>query len=121
FGMWGFGRVAKVQCDAAAKISPDMFARFVAPALDRQCQWLDHTMYHLDGEDALPCLDVLLGIESLDAIEWTPRYLYAGDSGGHPKWHGLYRRILDAAKSVQAIGVKYDEVLPLLDAVGGRG
>lgn len=121
FGLWGPGRVAKVQCDAAAMLSPDMFRRFVSPALTRQCDWLDGSMYHLDGEDALPCLEPLLEIEPLDAIEWTPRYLYAGDSGGNPKWHDLYRRILKAGKSVQAIGVKYDEVIPLLDAVGAQG
>ena len=33
----------------------------------------------------------------------------------------MYRRILDAGKSVQAVGVKPEEVVPLLDAVGGEG
>lgn len=121
FGVWGFGRVAKVQCDAAAMLSPELFRRFVVPALRRQCEWLDRSMYHLDGEDAMPCLEALLEIEALDAIEWTPRYISQGDTGGSPKWHALYRRILAAGKSVQAVGVKPDEVLPLLDAVGGRG
>jgi len=121
FGVWGPGRVAKVQCDAAAMLSPEMFRTFVQPALTRQCDWLDHAIYHLDGEDALPCLDCLLEIEPLDAIEWTPRRCWADEGGGHPKWFPLYRRILDAGKSVQAINVKPDELIPLLDAVGGRG
>jgi len=63
----------------------------------------------------------LLAIEPLRAIEWTPRRLSVGDSGGHPRHWDLYRRILAAGKSVQAIGVRYDEVLPLLDACGGDG
>jgi hypothetical protein len=33
----------------------------------------------------------------------------------------MYRRILAAGKSVQAVGVGPDEVVPLLDAVGGKG
>jgi len=33
----------------------------------------------------------------------------------------MYRKILDAGKSVQAIGVKPEQVVPLLDAVGGKG
>ena len=33
----------------------------------------------------------------------------------------MYRRILDAGKSVQAIGVRHDEIVPLLDAVGPAG
>jgi hypothetical protein len=121
FSVWGPGRVAKVQCDAAAMLSPQMFRKFVTPALTAQCDWLDHAMYHLDGEDALPCLDELLAIEPLDAIEWTPRMAYTGEGGGHPRWYELYRRILAAGKSVQAISVKSDEVIPLLDAVGGAG
>ena len=64
-------------------------------------------------------LDALLEIEALDAIEWTPQ---AGiEGGGHPRWYGLYRRILEAGKSVQVVGMRRDEIVPLLDAVGGRG
>jgi hypothetical protein len=100
---------------------PAMFRRFVAPALTEQCAWLDYALYHLDGEDCLVNLDELLAIGPLEAIEWTPRRLSVGDSGGHPRHWGLYRRILAAGKSVQAVGVRYEEVLPLLDAVGGKG
>lgn len=121
FDLWGPGKTAKVQCDAAAMISRDMFKQFVVPALTRQCQWLDHAMYHLDGEEAMNCLDALLEIEPLNAIEWTPHYLAADEGGGHPKWHDMYRRILSAGKSVQAIGVKPEQIIPLLDSVGGQG
>ena len=38
-----------------------------------------------------------------------------------PRHWDLYRRILAGGKSVQAIGVRVDEVLPLLDACGGKG
>jgi len=33
----------------------------------------------------------------------------------------MYRKILDAGKSVQGIGVEPDEVIPLLDAIGPNG
>ena len=119
FDLWGPGRVANVQCDAAAMISPAMFNQFVVPELTRQCAGLDHAMYHLDGTQAMCHLDALLSIEPLDAIEWTPQ---AGiEHGGHPRWYDLYRRIKAGGKSVQAIGVRYDEVIPLLDAVGPEG
>ncbi|MBN2132853.1 MAG: hypothetical protein JW741_25355 [Sedimentisphaerales bacterium] len=121
FNVWGPGRTAKVQCDACAMFGPEMFRRFVTPALTEQCDWLDYALYHLDGEDCLVNLDELLAIDSLNAIEWTPRRLSVGDSGGHPRHWELYRRILAAGKSVQAIGVKYEEVIPLLDACGGTG
>ncbi|MBK8021769.1 MAG: hypothetical protein IPK19_10165 [Chloroflexi bacterium] len=41
--------------------------------------------------------------------------------GRRPALVSLYRRILDAGKSVQAVGVLPEEVLPLLDATGGTG
>jgi hypothetical protein len=119
FLIWGPGKTAKVQCDASAMFSPKMFARFVLPALTRQCQWLDYSLFHLDGHQCLPHLDLLLEIEALDAIEFTPDPQVP--SGGNLHWAGLYRRILEAGKSVQAVGVKPAEVLPLLDAVGGAG
>jgi hypothetical protein len=121
FNLWGPGRTAKVQCDACSMFGPAMFRRFVTPALTDQCAWLDYSMFHLDGESCLPNLDALLEIEPLDAIEWTPSKLSVGDTGGMPKWYDLYRRILAGGKSVQAIGVRPDEVIPLLDACGGKG
>ena len=36
-------------------------------------------------------------------------------------WYDLYRRILRAGKSVQAVEVKPEEVVPLLEAVGPEG
>lgn len=119
FKIWGPGRTAKVQCDASALISPRMFGDFVVPALTEQCAWLDYSMYHLDGTQAIVHLDALLAIEPLAAVEWTPQ---AGrPQGGSPLWFDLYRQVLDAGKSVQAILVEPQEVLPLLDAVGTKG
>ncbi len=36
FSLWGPGRVAKLQCDISAMLSPAIFAEFVAPALAEQ-------------------------------------------------------------------------------------
>ena len=119
FTLWGPGKTAKVQCDASAMFSPAMFERFVVPALTEQCDWLDNSMFHLDGHQCIEHLDLLLSIDSLDAIEWTPDPQVPG--GGSPQWYPMYRKILDAGKSVQAIGVNRDQAIPLLDAVGGKG
>jgi hypothetical protein len=99
--------------------SPEMFRKFVVPFLREQCAYLDYSMYHLDGNEQFRHLDALLEIEELDAIEWTPNANLP--LGGDPQWYGLYRRILDAGKSVQAYLVWPREIVPLLDAVGGRG
>ncbi len=119
FDLFGPGKTVKVQCDACAMFSPDMFRQFVAPALTEQCEWLDHSMYHLDGTQCIDKLDALLEIEALDAVEWTPQSGIEG--GGDPRWFELYRRILDAGKSVQAVGVTLEQLKPLLDSTGPNG
>ena len=119
FAIWGPGKVAKVQCDFSCMISAEMYREFVVPPLREQCRWLDHSLYHLDGTQALHQLPALLAIEELDAIEWTPQ---AGiEGGGDPRWYDLYRQIKAAGKCVQAIGVKPTEVEPLIEAVGPEG
>ena len=119
FRLWGPGKTAKLQCDASAMFSPGMFARFVQPELTRQCDWLDHSLYHLDGTQAICHLDALLSIESLDAIEWTPQ---SGiETGGHERWYPMYQKILEAGKSLQVVNVRGHEVEPLLNAVGTEG
>ncbi len=119
FDIWGPGRTAKVQCDASAMFSPQMFGEFVVPALREQCAWLDYSLFHLDGTACIRHLDQLLEIEDLNAIEFTAEPTVP--TGGSPHWYDLYRRILRAGKSVQAIQVRPEEVVPLLDAVGGAG
>jgi len=119
FKIWGPGKTAKVQCDIAAMMSPAMFRELVVPSLTEQCEWLDHSIFHLDGSQCLCHLDALLEIEALDAIEWTPDPKVP--SGGNLYWRDLYRRILAAGKSVQLCGVKREEVIPMLDAIGGKG
>ena len=119
FELWGPGKTCKLQCDFSCMISPTMFREFVAPSLTEQCNWLDYSMYHLDGTNAIHQLDALLEIPALDAIEWTPQAGLPG--GGSPQWFDLYLRIKAAGKSVQAVGVQPEEVEPLIDAVGAEG
>lgn len=119
FCLWAPAKVAEVQCDAAAMISPAMFKEFVVPDLASYCGWLDYSLFHLDGTQCIVHLDHLLEIDSLDAIEWTPQSWLPG--GADKQWHEMYKRILNAGKSVQIVGVTPDEIIPLLDAVGTEG
>lgn len=119
FRIWGPGKTAKVQCDASAMFSPAMFRDFVKPALTEQCAWLDYAMYHLDGTQCICHLDHLLDIAPLRAIEWTPQD--GMERGAHERWFPLYKRILDAGKSVQIIGAGVHDVERILKALGGNG
>jgi len=119
FRLWGPGKTAKLQCDASAMFSTAMYEEFVVPALTEQCRWLDYSLYHLDGTQAMHHLDSLLKIDALDAIEWTPQSGIEG--GGDARWYPMYKKIIDAGKCVQAVGVRGEEIKPLLDACGADG
>ena len=64
-------------------------------------------------------MDHLLSIDGLNGIEWTPDPQVP--KGGDPQWYPMYKKILDAGKCVQAVGVSPEQVVPLLDNVGGKG
>jgi hypothetical protein len=119
FFIWGPGRVGKFQCDTSVMFSEAMFERFVTPRLTELCDWVDYPLYHLDGTGAIRHLDQLLSIPSLKAIEWTPE---SGKPGGaDPCWYPMYRKILEAGKSVQILCLKPHEVPGLLNAIGTKG
>ncbi len=119
FSLWAPGKMAKLQSDISIMISPQQFREFSLPFLREQAQWLDHSLYHLDGVGAIMHLDAILEIEELDAVQWTPGV--GQPQGGDPQWYDLYRRIRAAGKSVMPALVEVDELEPLLDAVGPSG
>ncbi len=84
-----------VQCDFICVLSPSMANEFVMPYVAREIEVLDHSIYHLDGPEAIAHLDALLALEKLDGIQWVPG---AGrPSEADSRWYELYRRILEPA------------------------
>lgn len=119
FMLWGPGKTGLLQCDAAAMFSPKMFDEFVVPYLKQSVEYLDYSMFHVDGHQCLAHVDLLLQIDKLDAIEWTPDPQVP--PGGSPHWYDLYKKILNAGKSVWVANIDVDDVIPLLDAIGSKG
>ena len=119
FSSWAPGKMTKIQSDISTMISVEDYRRFVMPFISEQCRRIDYTLYHLDGVGALHHLPALLEIDDLNAIQWTPGV--GQPQGGSPEWYDLYRRILDAGKSIMACWVTLDELRPLLDNIGGDG
>jgi hypothetical protein len=119
FSIWGPGKVSKLQSDISIMISEDDYRRFVQPYIRQQTEFLDYSLYHLDGVGAIRHLPALLEIEKLNAIQWTPGV--GEPQGGDPKWYDLYKQIIDGGKSVEINWVKPEEVKPLLGAIGRDG
>ena len=119
FHVWAPERMAKVQCDFAYMIGPDMFAKFVVPALSRQCNRLDYSVFHLDGPKCIQHTPHLVGIEGLNAIQWTPG---AGNPGvGDPCWYDFYGQVLDGGKSLLLIGMSEEQGRAIAHELGTRG
>lgn len=90
------GRFSVLQCDFICMISPSHFRRWALPALEEEAAFLDHSVYHLDGPDALVHLDDILSIKAVDGIQWVP-----GEGNPPPiEWPDLLRRIQSAGKGL---------------------
>ena len=106
-----------LQCDYAYMIGPEMFREFILPGLTYDCENLGHSFYHLDGVGQLAHLDMLLGVERLDGIQWIP-----GD-GKKPceDWPEVYRSILDGGKLAQFGWRPLEAFEKLLNSLGSNG
>lgn len=117
FWAWAPGRMVKLQCDFSAMISPGMFADFMKPVLVEMTERTAHSMYHLDGPQAVRHLDCLLSIPQLNMIQWTPG---AGQPfTDDPMWFPLYRRVLDAGKTLFLYASDLDKLQQLQQEFGG--
>ena len=88
-GLWSDRPSIDLQSDVSCLISPRMFQSLFLPAIDQQTRWVERTIYHLDGPDAVRHLDLLLDLPELDGIQWVP------GAGAPPMsdWIRLLRRI----------------------------
>lgn len=98
FQIWAPGRLAKLQCDASAMMSKDMFDEFVLDSLKEQSEKLDYVLYHLDGPGAIKHLDSLMTIEGINALQWTPGD--NGPDGTYEEWDQIYDKVIAAGKSL---------------------
>jgi hypothetical protein len=74
-----------------------MFKNFFVPEIIEEIEWLDRSIYHLDGPDALKHLDTLLDIPKLGGIQWV----YGAGQGRATDWLDVYKRIQAADKVIQ--------------------
>ena len=110
------GRFFALQDDFSGLVSPRMFEEFFVEEQEIISEYLDNSIFHLDGPMALGNLDRLLQIESLDGIQWVP------GAGAKPmsRWLDVCRRVLDAGKCLQ-ISCEPEEVDFLLSNLKHEG
>ncbi len=115
-GVYSDRPMVTLECDFSCMISAAMFDDLFLPGIARQSEWVERTIYHLDGPGAVQHLDSLLGLGSLDGIQWQPGV------AGRPmtRWIPLLKRVQEGGK-VLVIGCEDWEVEVLLKELSPKG
>lgn len=117
--IWCEERYYPLQCDFSAMISPSMFKCFVLPNLVKQTEFLEKSIYHLDGPGEIPHLSHILSMPRLTAIQWV-----SGDGApnvGDPCWYEMYEQIQNAGKGLILFDVDPDKLEQLLSRISSKG
>jgi len=85
------------QNDFTCMISPEMFDEFCFQDILETTNYVDQSIYHLDGPDAIRHVPRLLEIEKLDSIQW----IHGAGQPSATHWLDLLKQIQQAGKSVQ--------------------
>lgn len=116
FDLWAPGSFYAAQCDFSYMISTADFERCFLPAIDRQVNFLDYSVYHVDGIGAFKHVDALCALPRLNALQILP-----GEGKPSPLTY------LDVLKKVQAAGknlhisIAPEEIPLALDLLDPRG
>lgn len=90
---FSFRGAAVLQCDFSTMISPEMFRRWVLPALEEEAGIVRHAYYHWDGVGALKHKKDIISSRNLHTLGFLP-----GEG------HGRQIEYLDLFKECQAAG-----------------
>jgi hypothetical protein len=102
--------------DFSIMISKKMFDEVFLPGIRRECQFLDRSIYHLDGPGALRHLDSILQIPELDALQWV----FGAGNEGFERWVWVYQKAQTAGKGIQVI-CTFDEIDVIMQTLSPRG
>ena len=110
------GKYYTPQCDFSCMISVDMFDEFVLPEIEAAANFLDHSIYHLDGPGAIRHLDSLLKIKNLNGIQWVP----GAGALEAVNWTDLLKKILKSGKCLH-IDISKNDVAKALKELPHEG
>jgi hypothetical protein len=102
--------------DFSIMVSKKMFDEVFLPGIQRECQFLDRSIYHLDGPGALRHLDSLLAIPELHAIQ----FVQGAGNEDFTRWVAVYQKIQAAGKAIQ-VNCTFDEIPEIIEALQPRG
>lgn len=116
FGLWAPGKYYVTQCDVSYGISAAAFRECFVPALRKQMEYLDYSIYHCDGEGAFHLVDEIASIGKINAIQILP-------GAGKPSplhYLDVLRKVQRLGKGLH-IGIPPEEVETALSLLSSRG
>jgi 5-methyltetrahydrofolate--homocysteine methyltransferase len=72
FPTWAPGTYYTPQCDVGYGISPASFRECFLPATKMQVEYLDYSIFHVDGVGMFPFVDDICRLEALDGLQILP-------------------------------------------------
>jgi hypothetical protein len=87
-----------LQCDFSCMVSPEMFRRWILPALEEEAAIVKHAYYHWDGPGALKHMDDICGSKGLHTLGYVPT------CGPDTEDRVMHIRCLDLLKECQRRG-----------------
>jgi len=116
FALWSPGKFYAAQNDFSYMISPKDFREIFLPSVERQTEFLDHTVYHVDGRGAFVHVDALCELPRLQALQILP-----GDGQPSPlHFMPVLKKVQAAGKNLH-ITIPPDEVETALAELSARG
>lgn len=116
FNLWSPGRFYVAMNDFSYMISPRSFRQVFLPAIERQTQYLDHIVYHVDGVGAFGHVPALLELAKLQAIQILP-----GEGKPSPLHYLDTLRLVQSAGRNLHITIPPEEVETALELLSARG
>lgn len=95
-GVWHPKKWYVTSCDFMGMISENMYKEFIEEELEHELEYLDASIFHLDGPGALKHLDSLLKLPKLNGIQWC----YGAGQPTASHWIPVLKKIQEAGKLI---------------------
>jgi len=116
FGLWAPGKFYIPANDFSYMISTDMLEHVFLDALTRKINYLDYSLYHVDGIEAFRHVDLLCSIKNLTALQILP-------GAGKPspiQYMDVLKKVQNAGKGLH-IGIPPSDVKTALENLSHKG
>lgn len=116
FPLWAPGRFYPTHNDFTYMISPQMYRDIFLPTLRRQTEFLDYSVYHVDGINAFAHIPMLCELPKLQAFQVLP-----GAGKPSPLHYGEALRAVQSRGKNLHITIPSDEVEQAVKTLSAKG